>query len=85
MWRETSTYPADRRIKGDPKAATPEFAAQMTESATQIARTSIILIEQELGYQPAEAQEALVQCDRIEQELPTPNTPGQSRHPDIGH
>ena len=27
VWRETSTYPADARIKGDPQAATPEFAA----------------------------------------------------------
>lgn len=68
-WRETSTYPADARIAGDPQTATPEFAAQMAKAAVQVAQTCLSLIEGELGYQPAEAQQVLARCHHIEQEL----------------
>ncbi len=84
VWRETSTYPADARIKGDPQAATPEFAAHMAEAAAQTARTCISLITRELGYQPAEAQQVLTRCHHIDQELPAPETPTRNRDLDIG-
>ena len=84
VWRETSTYPADARIKGDPQTATPEFAAQMARAAVQMAQTCISLITGELGYQPAEAHQALARCQHIQQELPNPDTPTQDRNPGIG-
>ncbi len=84
VWRETSTYPANARIKGDPQTATPEFAAQMARAAVQMAQTCISLITGELGYQPAEAHQALARCQHIQQELPNPDTPTQDRNPGIG-
>jgi len=82
-WRETSTYPADARIKGDPQTATPEFAAQMARAAVQMTQTCVSLITGELGYQPAEAQQALARCHHIRQELPSRDTPTQDRNFDI--
>jgi len=44
-----------------------------------MAQTCISLITGELGYQPAEAQQALVRCRYIRQELPSPGTPTLDR------
>ena len=83
-WRQTSTYPADRRIPADPAAATPQFASQITRAATQMARTSISLIEQELRYRPAEAQLALDRCAQVDQDLPIHDAPSRRQPRDIG-
>ena len=69
IWRHTSTYPATPLPGADPNAATPEFAAQMAKAAAQLAATAIALIEQALGHQPAQAQQALKRCASIEQRL----------------
>lgn len=69
VWRETGTYPADRRIQGDPERATPEFVAGMATAAINMTRVCIGLIADELGSPPPAAELALTQCQRIEREL----------------
>ncbi len=71
IWRHTSTYPATPLPGADPNTATPEFAAQMAEAAAQLTATAIALIQQTLGHQPAQAQQALRRCATINQQLPT--------------
>ena len=83
VWLETGTYPADLGIDADPDTATAEFACQMAAAAAEMARTCIALIGAEVGGQPAGAEEALTQCDRIQQELVGHDKPGQSPHPDV--
>ncbi len=69
VWRETGTYPADRRVQGDPEEATPEFAAHMAIAAAGMARVCINLITDELGAPPPAAELALIQCQRIQEEI----------------
>ena len=69
VWRETGTYPADRRIQGDHKKATPEFSAHMAAAAADMARLCIDLITDELGAPPPAAELALIQCQRIQEEI----------------
>ncbi|WP_420431931.1 nucleotidyltransferase domain-containing protein [Candidatus Poriferisocius sp.] len=81
IWRHTSTYPATPLPGADPNAATPEFAAQMAAAAVQLAATAISLIEQALGHQPAQAQQALRRCASIEQQLPAQSREGREHPP----
>ena len=72
VWRETGTYPANRRIPGDPETATPGFVADMATTATSLVRACLGLVTEELGIQPPTAELALIQCERIEDELAHP-------------
>lgn len=91
VWRQTSTYPAEVGIDGDPGTATEPFAAQMAAAAAQMAMASIAVIEQQLDYRPPHADLCLARCARIariQQDHPTTNlgrdASGQGPQPDIG-
>lgn len=75
IWRHTSAYPATPRPGADPDTATPQFAAQMATAAAQLTATAIALIQQALGHQPAQAQQALRRCATIKQQLPPQPSP----------
>lgn len=66
VWRETSTYPGDIGIAGNPDDATEVFSTELAKAATDMAGACIRLIEQQIGYSPASAPQLLKRIEQIQ-------------------